>query len=111
MGYGVSVEGERRTSEDCCASEEQAKETGVSCERAEVMGCSAAEWAANSGEEGGRATCEDGTQRVLTSGKRSMLEKSLVSLGCRILKEKMRLLYLRLGGGDGDLRRLGEGER
>lgn len=26
-------------------------------------------------------------------------------------KKKKGLLYLRLGGGDGDLRRLGEGER
>lgn len=57
VGCGVSVEGERKTSEDCCASEEQAKEKGVSCEWKEARGCSDAGWAGNSGEEGARATC------------------------------------------------------
>lgn len=56
VGYGVSVEGERKTSVDCCASEEQVKEKGVSCEQEEAMGCSAAGWAVNSGEEGARVT-------------------------------------------------------
>lgn len=42
-GYGVSVEGEKTTSEDCCASEEQVKVKGVSCELGLVRGCNDAE--------------------------------------------------------------------
>lgn len=66
MGCGVSVEGERETSEDCCALEERVKERVVACEQGEARGCSAAEWVANSGEEGVKATCKNRTLRVLT---------------------------------------------
>lgn len=59
VGYGVGVKGEKTTSEDCCASEERAKEKAVSCEQEGVRGCSAAGWAVNSGEEEARATCKN----------------------------------------------------
>lgn len=61
--YGVSVEGEKETSEDCCALEEQAKEKGVSYEREEARGCTAAGWVVNSGEEAARATWGRGRPR------------------------------------------------